>query len=166
MSRCRRRQRPPAPGRQPPAIVEANLSCRRPPLGCSDHVQPRGPDDDSYGRMVRAVLRARERSERERRRVDAQDEQRKRTLGYLIERMRNEARMSQAGLAKAIGTTQSSVSRWEAGPSSQLAFLEPHRAGDGVRSLGGCQRPRRLDRRIGERPIDRSRHACSGLPVR
>jgi DNA-binding transcriptional regulator YiaG len=35
--------------------------------------------------------------------------------GYLIERMRNEARMSQAGLAKALGTTQSSVSRWEAG---------------------------------------------------
>jgi transcriptional regulator with XRE-family HTH domain len=78
-------------------------------------------DDESYGRMVRAVLRARERSERERRRVDAQDEQRKRALGYLIERMRNEARMSRAGLAKAIGSTQSSVSRWEAG--TQLPSL-------------------------------------------
>jgi transcriptional regulator with XRE-family HTH domain len=79
------------------------------------------PQDDVYGLLVRAALNSREQERRRERREEARDDQRRRCLGYLIERMRTAAGFSQRELAKRMGTTQGSVSRWEAG--TQLPSL-------------------------------------------
>jgi transcriptional regulator with XRE-family HTH domain len=73
------------------------------------------PADDRQGQLMRAALDARERERKNSWRADAQHEQRQKGLGFLVKRMREEAVMSQGELAERIGSTQSSVSRWESG---------------------------------------------------
>ena len=73
------------------------------------------PVDDRYGLMVRQVLAAREREARTHRREEAQAEQRQKSFGYLVSRMRRAAHFSQEELARRMGTKQSTISRWEAG---------------------------------------------------
>jgi transcriptional regulator with XRE-family HTH domain len=79
------------------------------------------PEDEAYGLMMRAVLNSREQERRKENRDKARDDQRRRCLGYLIERMRTAAGFSQRDLAESMGTTQSSISRWESG--TQLPSL-------------------------------------------